>query len=250
MTAVRIIPCLDIDSGRVVKGVSFRELRDIGDPAELSRKYAGEGADEIVLLDISATFEGRGMFYPVIEKASESVFVPISAGGGLRSVDDIKACLRAGADKTSLTSAALRNPGIINEAARIFGSQCIVISIDAKKVGEGWHAFASGGRVDSGKDAIAWAKEVVERGAGEILVNSIDRDGRRSGYDLELLAAVTGAVNVPVIASSGAGSLSDISKAFREGGVQAALVASLLHDGVTTISEIKSHLRKEGVLVR
>jgi imidazole glycerol-phosphate synthase subunit HisF len=250
MTAARIIPCLDIDAGRVVKGLSFRQLRDIGDPAEICRKYASEGADEIVLLDISATFEGRGMFYPVIEKASSSIFVPISAGGGLKSVADIKACLRAGADKTSLNSAALKDPGLINEAARIFGSQCIVISIDAKRVGAGWHAFSAGGRVDSGRDAVEWAKEVVARGAGEILVNSIDRDGQRSGYDLELLRAVSDAVTVPVIASSGAGSLSDISKAFGEGRAQAALVASMLHDGDATIAQIKAHLRAEGILVR
>jgi imidazole glycerol-phosphate synthase subunit HisF len=250
MIAKRIIPCLDIDSGRVVKGTNFKNLRDMGDPAELARFYSDQGADEIVLLDISATHEGRESAYAVIERAARTARVPITAGGGVRSSDDVSRYLRSGADKVSLNSAAVRDPGLINLSAQRFGNQCVVLAVDAKRTGSGWNVYVRGGRDDTGRDAIAWIKDAVTRGAGEILLTSIDRDGVQGGYDLELLRAVTEAVNVPVIASGGAGSLEHIVEAFQVAGADAALVASIVHERRYTIQEIKAYAREKGVLIR
>ncbi len=250
MNAIRIIPCLDVDEGRVVKGVKFANIRDAGDPVELAERYSEGGADEITFLDIGATYRSREIMRDIVEEVSRRVFVPLTVGGGIRSVEDMRTILRAGADKVAVCSAALNDPTLLTEGARRFGSQCIVLSIDAKRHGDCWHAYISGGRTDSGRDAVAWAIEGVARGAGEILLNSIDADGTQAGYDLELLRRVATAVPVPVVASGGAGKLKDFAAAVRDGKADALLLASLLHDGVMTIRQIKEYLRNEEMMVR
>jgi cyclase len=250
MLSRRIIVCLDVQGGRVVKGVQFLALRDVGDPVELAAAYEKEGADEIVFLDISASVEERGTLLDLARKTAERLFIPLTIGGGVRSADDVGQVLRAGADKVSLNSAMVTNPGVITLAAERFGSQCVVASIDAKRDGDGWRVFTRGGRTPTDLEAVAWAREVVRRGAGEILLTSIDRDGSRSGYDIELTRAVSEAVDVPVIASGGAGRAEDVRAALIAGGADAALIAGIVHDGITTVTAIKRSLRQEGVPVR
>ena len=250
MLTRRVIVCLDVKGGRVVKGVQFVALRDVGDPVELAAAYEREGADEIVFLDISATDEGRDTLLDTARRTAERLFVPLTIGGGVRGSDDVARVLRAGADKVSLNSAAVADPGIITESASRFGSQCVVASIDARREGDAWRVYTRGGRTRTELEAIAWARECVRLGAGEILLTSIDRDGARTGYDLELTRAVADAVNVPVIASGGAGSADDVRAALSSGGADAALVAGILHDGVTTVHAIKSALRGADIPVR
>jgi cyclase len=246
----RVIACLDVKDGRVVKGVGFVNLRDEGDPVVLAERYEAQGADEIVYLDISATNEGRATLLDLVRRTAERLFIPLTVGGGMRSVDDIASALRAGADKIAINSAGVRRPGLFTEAATRFGSQCVVASIDAKRNGAYWEVYVNGGRQPTGLDAIQWSVTCAARGAGEILLTSIDRDGARVGYDLELLKAVASYATVPVIASGGAGSASDIRDAFTRGGADAALLAGLLHSGVTDIQSIKSALRADGISVR
>ncbi|OGC92927.1 MAG: imidazole glycerol phosphate synthase subunit HisF [candidate division Zixibacteria bacterium RBG_16_53_22] len=250
MVTVRIIPCLDVEDGKVVKGTRFKDVRYAGDPVELARLYDEQGADEIVFLDISATHRTRKIMIDVVEKVSECVFVPLTVGGGLCSVTDIREVLSAGADKAAICSAALTNPNLIMEAAAVFGSQCVVLSIDAKKTGNSWHAFVEGGRKDTGVDALDWALRGEKLGAGEILLNSIDSDGTRSGYDLELTRLVVKRATIPVIASGGAGSLEQVYAAITIGKADAILIASLLHYREYTIADVKSYLRERGVRVR
>jgi imidazole glycerol phosphate synthase glutamine amidotransferase subunit len=247
---IRIIPCLDVDNGRVVKGVNFKNPRDAGDPVELAGRYNREGADEITFLDIGATYKSREILMDVVERVSREVFVPLCVGGGIRTAADMRGVLKAGADKVSTCSAAIREPSLITEGARRFGSQCIVLSIDAGRVGDSWHAFANGGRVDSGIDALEWAKKGEALGAGEILLNSIDRDGAQEGYDLELTRKVSETVNIPVIASGGAGTLEHMVEAAVTGKADAILLASLLHDQQLSLQDIKTYLNKKGVNVR
>lgn len=246
----RLIVCLDVRGDRVVKGVQFVGLRDVGDPVELAVRYELEGADEIVFLDIAATHEARGTLLDLARRTAERLFIPLTIGGGIRSVDDIGAALRAGADKVSINSAGVREPGIYTQGADRFGSQCVVASIDAKREGTSWRVFTAGGRNSTGLDAIAWAREVVERGAGEILLTSIDRDGARSGYDLDLTRAVSAAVRVPVVASGGAGNAAHVCEAITAGGAEAALVAGILHDGLITVADIKRVMGEAGVPTR
>jgi len=246
----RVIACLDVDQGRVVKGTEFVDLRDAGDPVELASRYELEGIDEVVFLDVSATHEGRATAVELANRVAEAVFVPFTIGGGIRSVADAREILRAGADKIAVNSAAVENSGLISELAAEFGSQCVVLAIDAKKVGEGYEVFTSGGREGTGMDAIAWAIEGVERGAGEILLTSMDRDGTNDGYELDLTRSVVDAVQVPVIASGGAGSLEHLSEAIRECGADAVLCASIFHFGQFTVGEAKSSLLEQGVPVR
>jgi cyclase len=246
----RLIVCLDVDGGRVVKGVKFTSLRDVGDPVELAEFYEAEGADEVVFLDISASAESRGTLLGLARRTAERLFIPLTIGGGVRSVEEIGNVLRAGADKVSINSAAVRRPALLSEAADRFGSQCVVISIDAKYENDDWMVYTHGGRTSTGLHAIEWARQATEHGAGEVLLTSIDRDGARTGYDLALTSAVAGAVNVPVIASGGAGSVADIQSALREGCADAALVAGILHDRVTTIAEIKRALADAAIAVR
>jgi len=241
---------LDIDGGVVVKGIKFAGLKSSGDPAELARAYNDQGADELCFLDIGATPRSRKTTISLVEKVSEQVFIPLTVGGGVRNVDDMNGLLMAGADKVAICSAALRNPRILSEAALRFGSQCVVLSIDAKRAGRSWHAWMNGGREDSGVDAIDWAKRGVELGAGEILLNSIDRDGTKEGYDTELVRTVTERVSVPVIASGGAGTLEQTFEVIRDGGAEAVLLASLLHEKHLTVREIKSYLAERGVRIR
>lgn len=250
MLTRRVIVCLDVQGGRVVKGVQFVALRDVGDPVELAAAYEREGADEIVFLDISATSEGRDTLLETARRTAERLFVPLTIGGGVRGADDVARVLRAGADKVSLNSAAVADPGIITESASRFGSQCVVASIDARREGEVWRVFTRGGRTRTELEAVAWARECVRLGAGEILLTSIDRDGARTGYDLDLTRAVADAVDVPVIASGGAGNADDVRAALSLGGADAALVAGILHDGVTTVRAIKSVLRGADIPVR
>ena len=250
MLTRRVIVCLDVQGGRVVKGVQFVALRDVGDPVELAAAYEREGADEIVFLDISATSEGRDTLLETARRTAERLFVPLTIGGGVRGADDVARVLRAGADKVSLNSAAVADPGIITESASRFGSQCVVASIDARREGEVWRVFTRGGRTRTELEAVAWARECVRRGAGEILLTSIDRDGARTGYDLDLTRAVADAVDVPVIASGGAGNADDVRAALSLGGADAALVAGILHDGLTTVRAIKSVLRGADIPVR
>lgn len=249
---IRIIPCLDVDRGRVVKGVNFVGLRDAGDPVELASRYDREGADELVFLDITATHEGRATIIDLVRRTAEQVFIPFTIGGGLRSEDDIRAVLAAGADKVSLNSAAVRDPDLINRASARFGAQCIVVAIDAKRRadGTGWEVYLNGGRLETGREAVAWAREAAERGAGELLVTSMDRDGTHDGFDVELLAAVAEAAPVPVIASGGAGTLEHFTHVVKEGNVDAVLAASVFHDGVYTIAEVKRAMAGAGVPVR
>ena len=247
----RLIVCLDMRDGRVVKGVQFEGLRDVGDPVALASRYELEGADEIVFLDISASVEGRATLLGTVRRAADVLFVPLTVGGGVRTVDDVMQSLRAGADKVSINTAALARPALLTECADRFGSQCVVASIDARREGDGrWRVWTHGGSVRTETDAIAWAEECVARGAGEILLTSIDRDGARQGYDLALTRAVVDAVSVPVIASGGAGSAEHVRAAVVEGGADAVLVAGILHDGLTTVRELKDVLARANVPVR
>ena len=254
MLCKRLIPCLDVKGGRVVKGVRFVNLRDAGDPVEAAQAYDAQGADELVFLDITASHEGRAIMLDVVRRTAEGIYMPLTVGGGVRSLDDIRTLLRAGADKVSLNTAALERPELVSDAARAFGSQCIVVAIDAKRErGAGpprWQVYTHGGRRPAGRDAVEWAREVVRLGAGEILLTSMDRDGTGDGYDLELTRAVAEAVSVPVIASGGAGSLDHLRQSVVEGKADAALVASLFHFGRHSIREAKEYLRDRGVAVR
>ena len=257
MLAKRIIPCLDVNAGRVVKGVNFVDLVDAGDPVEQARFYDEAGADELVFLDITATHEGRGIMHDVVRRTADQVFIPLTVGGGLRSVEDVRAMLHAGADKVSLNSAAIRRPELISEAAAAFGAQCIVVAIDAKRVGgqDGgdplrWEVFTHGGRKGTGLDALAWAEEAERRGAGELLVTSMDRDGTQDGYDLDLLAELDRRVSIPVIASGGAGALPHLRDAFTEGAADAVLAASIFHFRTFTVGEAKAFLHEAGIPVR
>jgi cyclase len=245
----RVIPCLDVDRGRVVKGVEFLDIRDAGDPVELAAHYDREGADELVFLDITATHERRETIVALARRTADEVFVPFTIGGGIRSVEDAQAVLDAGADKVSVNSAALARPELIDELARIFGAQCVVLAIDAKARNGGWDAYVAGGRTPAGRDVVEWAREATERGAGEILLTSMDRDGTSDGYDLKLTTAVSKAVGVPVIASGGAGELSHLVEAL-QAGADAALCASIFHYGRHTIAEAKEHIERAGIPVR
>jgi len=250
--AKRVIPCLDVDAGRVVKGTRFQDLRDAGDPLELAARYDHEGADELVFLDITATIEGRRATLDVISRTAEQVFIPLTVGGGVREQDDVKTLLRAGADKVSLNSAAVRDPALLSRCAERFGTQCMVIAIDAKRRSlGGWGVYVDAGRTPTDRDAVAWAAEATaERGAGEVLLTSMDRDGTGEGYDLELLRAIGEAVDVPVVASGGAGDLDHFTAALTEGRADAVLAASTLHFGTFTIGDVKDHLAAAGVEVR
>jgi len=250
MLTNRIIACLDVKGGRVVKGTSFVNLRDSGDPVLLAERYEEQGADEIVFLDIAATDEDRGTLLDLVRRTAERLFIPLTVGGGMRTVDDIASALRAGADKTAINSAAVRYPALLTNAARRFGSQCVVASIDALRTGASWEVYVNGGRQPTGLDAIEWAKRCAELGAGEILLTSIDRDGARSGYDIELVSRVVGAVSIPVVASGGAGSAADVVDAFVRGGADAALLAGVLHDATTSIESVKAELRAANIPVR
>jgi cyclase len=246
----RVIPCLDVDRGRVVKGVGFVDLRDAGDPVELACRYDGAGADELVFLDITATSDKRETVVELARRTADDVFIPFTIGGGIRSTADAQAVLDAGADKTSINSAALQRPELIDELASTFGSQCVVLAIDAKaRPDGGWEAYLAGGRTPTGRDAVAWAQEAAERGAGEILLTSMDRDGTNAGYDLKLTAAVAERVGVPVIASGGAGELDDLTDAIGAG-ADAVLCASIFHYGHHTVEEVKGHLAAAGIPVR
>jgi cyclase len=257
MVAKRIIPCLDVADGRVVKGVNFVGLRDAGDPVELACRYSASGADELVFLDIAASHQGRSTLVELVRRTAEAVTIPFTVGGGIRSVEGITELLRAGADKISLNSSAVADPNLVAEGAGRFGCQCIVVAIDARARRDpsgsptgGWDVFVKGGRENTGRDAVAWAQQVVALGAGEILLTSMDGDGTQAGYDLALTRAVAEAVAVPVISSGGAGSIADIGAALGEGHASAALLASLLHDGVLTVEQIKTELLAKGVNLR
>ncbi len=251
MYAKRIIPCLDIKDGRVVKGTNFLSLRDAGDPVEAAALYDSQGADELVFLDINASADHRDIVAHMVEQVAGRIFIPFTVGGGIRKVDDFTAILRAGADKVSVNSAALQRPRLIKEAAEVFGSQCVVVAMDAKRRPEGgWTLYLNGGRVDTGRDAVEWAQEAESLGAGEILLTSMDRDGVKTGYDLELTRAISEAVGIPVIASGGAGELSHFYDAFTQGRADAVLAASLFHFGEVTIPELKSYLKGRGLPVR
>ncbi|MBR5487616.1 MAG: imidazole glycerol phosphate synthase subunit HisF [Phascolarctobacterium sp.] len=251
MHTKRIIPCLDVKGGRVVKGTNFVGLRDAGDPVELAATYDLEGADELVFLDITASVEERKAMLDVINKTAGEVFMPLTVGGGISTVEDIRNALRAGADKTSVNSAAVKNPQLIAEGAKLFGSQCIVLAIDARRCGENkWEVYVHGGRTPTGIDAVEWAKQGVALGAGEILLTSMDADGTKNGYDIPLTKAVSEAVNVPVIASGGAGKLEDFYEVLAEGGADAVLAASVFHYKTFTIQQVKEYLRDRGIEVR
>lgn len=252
----RVIPCLDVDNGRVVKGTNFVELRDAGDPVELAERYDLEGADELVFLDITATSDDRDTIVDLARRTADNVFIPFTIGGGIRSVDDAQAVLGAGADKVAINSAAVGRPGLISELAEVFGSQCVVLAIDAKRTRDGsavtspWEVFTAGGRKATGLDAVAWAREGVQRGAGEILLTSMDKDGTKDGYDIELTRAIADAVSVPVIASGGAGTLDDLVAGVAEGNADAVLVASLFHFREYRVEEAKQALLDAGIAVR
>ena len=258
MLAKRIIPCLDVTGGRVVKGVNFVELRDAGDPVEIAARYNAQGADELTFLDITATSDGRDLILPIIEAVASQVFIPLTVGGGVRTVEDVRRLLNAGADKTSFNSAALANPDVINAASDRYGAQCIVVAIDAKKRqgddlvarGPGWDVYSHGGRKNTGLDAVQWASEMARRGAGEILLTSMDRDGTKSGFDFALTRAVSDAVSVPVIASGGVGNLQHLAEGVLEGGVDAVLAASIFHFGEYTIQEAKAYMAAQGIQMR
>jgi imidazole glycerol-phosphate synthase subunit HisF len=265
MLAKRIIPCLDVTGGRVVKGVNFVELRDAGDPVEIAARYNEQGADELTFLDITATSDNRGLILHMIEAVASQVFIPLTVGGGVRTVDDVRRLLNAGADKTSFNSAAIANPQVIEDASGKYGAQCIVVAIDAKRrsvedakrldknglqIGPGWDVFSHGGRKNTGLDAVLWAVEMTQRGAGEILLTSMDRDGTKSGFDLELTRAVSDAVGVPVIASGGVGTLDDLVNGIKIGGADAVLAASIFHYGEFTVGQAKARMAAAGIPVR
>jgi imidazole glycerol-phosphate synthase subunit HisF len=258
MLAKRIIPCLDVTGGRVVKGVNFIELRDAGDPVEIAARYNEQGADELTFLDITATSDARGLILPIIEAVASQVFIPLTVGGGVREVSDVRRLLNAGADKVSFNSAAVANPQVISDASDKYGAQCIVVAIDAKRRnaddaaarGPGWDVYTHGGRKNTGLDAVAWAREMVARGAGEILLTSMDRDGTRAGFDLELTRAVADAVTVPVIASGGVGTLDHLADGVQQGGADAVLAASIFHYGEHTVGEAKALMAARGIPVR
>lgn len=251
MLAKRIIPCLDVRDGKVVKGINFVGIKEVGDPVELAKQYSDSGADEIVFLDITASHEGRATMLDVVRRTAEVVFVPLTVGGGIRTIDDVRDTLRAGSDKVGINSAAVRNPELINEAAKLFGRQCIVAAVDAKRVDDGsWHVVINGGRIDTGKDLLEWVQELEQRGAGEILLTSMDADGTKAGYDLEMTKAVCDLVNIPVIASGGAGSVDDFADVFAATGCDAALAASLFHYGELTIDEAKDAMLSRGIPAR
>jgi cyclase len=258
MLAKRIIPCLDVTGGRVVKGVNFVALRDAGDPVEIAARYNEQGADELTFLDITATSDGRDLILHIIEAVASQVFIPLTVGGGVRSVEDVRRLLNAGADKVSFNSAAVANPRVIRDASQKYGAQCIVVAIDAKRRGgadksargEGWDVYTHGGRKNVGLDAVAWAREMAEHGAGEILLTSMDRDGTRIGFDLELTRAISDAVDVPVIASGGVGALEHLSEGIRIGGADAVLAASIFHYGEFTVGQAKALLARDGIPVR
>lgn len=247
--AKRIIPCLDVNNGRVVKGVNFVGLKDAGDPVEIAKRYNDEGADELTFLDITASHEGRGTIVDIVEKVAREVFIPLTVGGGIRSLEDIYRLLHVGCDKVSINSPAIANPHFIDEAAKRFGSSTIVVAIDAKRTGNSWHVFVNGGRIDTGLDALAWAKEVQERGAGEILLTSMDCDGVKNGYDIPLTSHMSQLLDIPVIASGGAGTMEHIKEAFLHG-ADAALAASIFHFKEIDIMNLKRYLKAEGIAVR
>lgn len=251
MLAKRIIPCLDVRDGKVVKGVNFVGIKEVGDPVECAIEYDRQGADEITFLDITATHEGRGTMVEVVRRTAANVFVPLTVGGGIRSVEDFRELLRAGADKVSVNSAAVRNPGLIREAADKFGSQCVVVAIDARRREDGGYTVVvNGGRIDTGKDAVSWALECEKLGAGEILLTSMDTDGCKNGFDIEMLNTVTAAVGIPVVASGGCGSLEHFSEVFEKTAADAALAASLFHFRELTVGQVKEHLAACGIPVR
>lgn len=248
--ATRVIPCLDVDCGRVVKGVRFVDIRDAGDPVELAARYDSEGADELVFLDITASSDGRDAIYDVVERTAGEVFMPLTVGGGVRSVDDVRRMLLAGADKVSINTAAVEQPRIVQEAADAFGSQCVVVAVDARRTGKSWTVWTHGGRTPTGLDVTVWAENVVDLGAGEILLTSMDRDGTREGYDIDLLKAVRAAVDVPIVASGGVGGVEDLVRGVTEGHADAVLAASIFHFGEHTVGEAKEALAAAGVTVR
>lgn len=251
MLAKRIIPCLDVKDNRVVKGTNFVDLKNAGDPVDLGKKYSDEGADELVFLDITASHEKRKTVVEMVRQVAKNVFIPFTVGGGIDSLEGIEMILGAGADKVSINTAAVKNPGLISEAAGRFGSQCIVVAIDAKKVSVGsWEVFVKGGREPTGLDAVKWAEKVEKLGAGEILLTSMDADGTKHGYDVQLTKKIAEAVNIPVIASGGAGSLESIAEVFKNGKADAALAASIFHYGRYTIKQVKEYMRKQGIVVR
>jgi imidazole glycerol phosphate synthase subunit hisF (EC 4.1.3.-) len=250
MLAKRIIPCLDVDKGRVVKGVKFQNLRDAGDPVEVAKSYEEQSADELVFLDITASAEERKIMIEVVQRVAETIFIPFTVGGGVSSLEDIRRLLSAGADKVSINTAAVKNPQLIYESAKRFGSQCIVVAIDAKRSERGWEVYIHGGRTPTGLDAVEWAKRVESLGAGEILLTSMDADGTKKGYDIELCRAVASAVSIPVIASGGAGTMEHFYEVFTQTNVDAALAASLFHFKEVSIPELKAYLKNKGVHVR
>jgi cyclase len=252
MLAKRIIPCLDVTGGRVVKGVNFVELRDAGDPVEIAARYNEQGADELTFLDITATSDGRDLILPIIEAVASKVFIPLTVGGGVRTVDDVRRLLNAGADKVSFNSAAVANPSVIRDASQKYGAQCIVVAIDAKARpdGQGWDVYTHGGRKNTGLDAVQWARQMAEFGAGEILLTSMDRDGTKIGFNLPLTRAVSDAVDVPVIASGGVGTLAHLAEGIQEGGADAVLAASIFHYGQHTVGEAKALMASRGIPVR
>ncbi len=251
MITKRIIPCLDVRDGRVVKGVNFEGLRDVNNPVELGKYYSNCGADELVFYDITASFEGRKLFTDILTKVGSEIFIPLTVGGGINTVDDFDRVLKCGADKVSVNSGAIKNPDLINEAAQKYGNQCVVLSVDAKRVDGSFHVFLNGGRVDTGMDALKWIEDGVKRGAGEVVLNSIDTDGVKQGFDLEMLKAVNAIVKVPVIASGGAGSIQDFVTLFKEiPDMSAGLAASIFHFGEVKIDDLKKTLHDEGIPVR
>jgi len=250
MLSARVIPCLDVDNGRVVKGVKFKEIRDAGDPVLVAKAYEEQGADELVFLDITASSDDRNTMIDVVRKTADTCFMPLTVGGGIRNVQNIREMLLAGADKVSLNTAAILNPNIIDEASKKFGNQCIVVAIDAKQRGKSWSVYTHGGRKITQLDAIEWAKEVVDRGAGEILLTSMDRDGTKEGYDIDLTSAISESVDVPVIASGGVGNPTHMAEGINLGKASAVLVASIFHFGEFTISETKSVMKQHGIPVR
>jgi cyclase len=248
--AKRIIPCLDVTDGRVVKGVNFIDLIDAGDPVEIAKKYNDQGADELTFLDITASSDNRGLIIDIIERVAEQVFIPLTVGGGVREINDIRTLLNAGADKVSINTAAIHNPSLVSQASQKFGSQCIVVAIDAKKMNNHWEIFTHGGRNPTGIDAVSWAKEMVTRGAGELLITSMDRDGTKSGFDNDLNSLISSEVDVPIIASGGVGNLDDLVNGILKGKADAVLAASIFHFGEFTIEEAKKHMRKNFIEVR